>query len=289
MIDRYQITRTLRRGSRLDLIMKFTRYLVMRVDLVLFCLKSRWLRDLPRPVFLVIGAQKSGTTWLHEVLKQSNRVQLPQSKELHFFDRGFDWTVARYLRHFDSAMPSGEITPDYCALDRQTIRHLRAIMPHVKILLMVREPLERAWSAVRMELGLEEGRQPADIPEAEMVRCLLSARTLKRTDYARMLDNWLAVFPPEQVLVLDYGRIGNDPEQVLKEIADFLRLPPFDTAPAILRRRVFAGQPAPLPVGVRARVIETYEDLGKRAKECLGRLGLRVPWECPESNVAQSS
>jgi hypothetical protein len=93
MVDFYQIKRTWQRSSLILLLVKFSRYAVMRCDLVMFPLYRGFVKQTGKPDFLVIGAQKAGTTWLHHILSSFQDVYVPEAKELHFFDRGFDWTL----------------------------------------------------------------------------------------------------------------------------------------------------------------------------------------------------
>ncbi len=116
------------------------------------------------PTFLVIGAQKCGTTWLAEVLRQHPDVFVAAEKEIHYYDdwtrhaRGLDW----YLGHFDAAgafPAAGEATPNYLwtrasALERE-LHHvntdipakIRADFPDLRLVVCLRDPADRAVSA----------------------------------------------------------------------------------------------------------------------------------------------
>lgn len=119
--------------------------------------------------FLVIGAQKAGTSWLHSQLRRCDRLALPRDrKEVHFWDwhhrRGFDW----YVRQFDfpprrrggagaggderRPLRYGEITPCYVVLPPPTIAEIRRCFPGIKLIFVARNLVDRAWSAMVMEL-----------------------------------------------------------------------------------------------------------------------------------------
>src|SRR5258706_3186219 len=105
--------------------------------------------------FLGIGAQKAGTTWLHEALSLHPALRFPGGKEVHFWDwhraRGVDW----YRGLFGAAAPgvkNGEITPAYALLPVEAIREIREINPALRVIYTLRNPLERAWSAALMVL-----------------------------------------------------------------------------------------------------------------------------------------
>ncbi|MGH9227707.1 MAG: sulfotransferase family protein [Acidimicrobiales bacterium] len=131
-----------------------------------------------QPTFLVIGAQRSATTWLAGALAAHPDVYTPETKELHFFDmrerhrRGFDW----YLSHFEAAgtcRAVGECTPNYLwvtdelppelarqrfdpelfgpgafpDVNRDIPALVRSVLPDVRLVVILREPVERTVSA----------------------------------------------------------------------------------------------------------------------------------------------
>jgi hypothetical protein len=123
--------------------------------------------------FLGIGAQKGGTTWLHTLLQKCNDISLPkEQKEVHFWDwhhrKGFEWYMRQFGYHSQKKTSSaplhyGEITPCYVVLPEPTIAELYKCFPNVKIIFVARDLVDRAWSAMMMELrdqtmGLHAGQ-----------------------------------------------------------------------------------------------------------------------------------
>ena len=118
--------------------------------------------------FLVIGAQKAGTSWLHTLLQKCNNLSLPtEQKEVHFWDwhyrKGFDWYVRQFQHQTSSlsgsegeantnSLLSGEITPCYVVLNPATIAEIHKCFPNLKIIFVARDLVDRAWSAMIMEL-----------------------------------------------------------------------------------------------------------------------------------------
>lgn len=207
--------------------------------------------------FLCIGAQKAGTTWIYHMLQKFEKLSLPSQKELHFFDwhrkRGLGW----YSRQFDlqsSGKLLGEITPDYASLSEEKIREIRLLFPSVKIVFIARDIVDRAWSALLMELrtsalGLEAGEFPND--ENEMGR-LERDKYLKqadpdrysddyflerlkhsthslRNDYTTCLRSWLRVFPKEQLLILNFNDISSKPRELIHSVIKFIGVNSDDT------------------------------------------------------------
>lgn len=102
------------------------------------------------PKFVVIGAQRAGTTWLYECLKEHPDVFLPDTKELHFFDHHFDKGESYYRRFFPDTVKEsyeswGEITPNYYQ-EPQALERLQSVIPDCKVIFILREPVSRLIS-----------------------------------------------------------------------------------------------------------------------------------------------
>lgn len=174
-----------------------------------------------RPTYVGIGAQKCASTWLHRILKEHPTVAVPKEKEINFFsywyDHGYEW----YERHFSaagSAMAIGEISPSYfCepAVPERLVRY----MPEARILLSLREPVERALSNHRHEvraghltgenLSFERGLQN-------------NPMYIEQGLYATHLANWLRHFPREQILVVLMEDIEADAAAVCRLVYRFV-------------------------------------------------------------------
>ncbi len=169
------------------------------------------------PQFLGIGAPKAGTTWLHHNLAAHPNLYLPDRKELHFFTghqyRGVRW----YARQFSAAgdrMP-GEITPGYATLPAAEIAGIRRLLPDARLLLLVRNPVDRAWSHAVMKLARETGRAIDEVPDAEYIAHFRGEHSMQRGDYRRMISTWTSVFPSERLWVWSFDDIINNPQRLL--------------------------------------------------------------------------
>src|SRR5690606_34294189 len=105
------------------------------------------------PNFLVIGAQRAGTTLLHRILEAHPEVYVPyRRKEVHFFDLYFDRTTQWYENFFPPSEPAakykaiGEVTPDYM-FDQAAPFRIKKILPDCRFIVSLRNPVERAYSA----------------------------------------------------------------------------------------------------------------------------------------------
>jgi len=109
------------------------------------------------PNFLVIGVEKGGTTWLHAQLKKHPEIFLPQSKEIHFFNKynsnlikhdyfqlGINW-YADFFKQYKGQKVIGEVTPMYIC-DPEAPLRIQQTLPNVKLIAILRDPVRRAYS-----------------------------------------------------------------------------------------------------------------------------------------------
>lgn len=178
------------------------------------------------PDFLVIGAQKAGTTWLYANLKKHNELFLSEKKEIHYFDWNFHRSLRWYLNHFNGAGQKikGEITPAYSTLDTLRIKHIHKCNPELKIIFIVRNPIERSWShalnnyCVGMNIPYEK------LTNDDFKWHFNSYASLIRSDYAMTVKNWQEVFSKTQFHLCYYEDIKAQPEKLLNECFSFLNV-----------------------------------------------------------------
>lgn len=175
------------------------------------------------PDFVGVASARSGTTWWDELINaHPDVVRAPGvPKELHFFDRFWDGAfeetdAARYHRFFPrpSGRRAGEWTPGY-AIDYWTPPLLRRAAPEAKLLVLLRDPVER----FRSGLTLTENRLTLHrAPRAS------ANGGFQRGVYADQLLRAWAAFPREQVLVLQFEQCVRDPRGQLRRTFAFLGL-----------------------------------------------------------------
>lgn len=191
--------------------------------------------------FVIIGAQKSGTTSLHEVLKMHPEIQMPEGKENPVLQRS-DLSITQkkeMLRALftpsDEGVLKGKATPQYMS-SRVALESLREINPSVKIIAILRDPVERTFSHFRMERrragidlnfehevdrlldiqNLRIARQTEPTSEAQGDYCVAWS------EYGRQLEPYVADFGSANMLVLKTEDLKEFPEQVYKAIFEFL-------------------------------------------------------------------
>ncbi len=202
------------------------------------------------PDFLGIGAVKAGTTWLHHQLCRHPELYLPPIKPVRYFDRHRHKPLEQYAALFAPAgrRVCGEVSASYSTLDDQTLAWLRQELPHLRLILLLREPRARAWSEARMEFAHLRRRPLGSVSEQELCAFLASAPCVAYGDYPAILRAWRSAFPAEQLLVGLYEDIDQRPGELLRGVFRFLGVR--DDAPlhpGDLQQRVFAGSPWPIP------------------------------------------
>ncbi|MGE5281966.1 MAG: sulfotransferase family protein [Chloroflexota bacterium] len=219
------------------------------------------------PDFVGVGAQRAGTSWWFSLLLQHPGVDygVERKKELHYFDRFADREfgaedVARYHALFPRSgdLLRGEWTPRYM-FDFWTPRLLARAAPEARILVMLRDPVERFSSGIAHEEALH-GSQPWQ-------RKLFAGSALARSRYAEQLDRLGDHFPRSQILVLQYERCLADPLAFYGKTLEFLGLAPFELEPSQVQRPVGRlTSRSPLPAEAhRAVVTELREDVNRLA------------------------
>jgi Sulfotransferase domain len=226
--------------------------------------------------FLIIGAQKCATTALFEHLRQHPDIAMPLEKEVPFFT-GEDCSTGSWdaftRKHFGSQQDHklwGKASPQYMC-DPQVPARIHALMPGVKLVAILRDPIERTWSHFQMG----QRRETEQRNFAEVVQSLLaedareSARNLPVPDhadgyqseadfyvawseYGRSLQAFNDRFNPGQLLVLYTEELEADPEATLDRLLEFIGLPGGFRPPTLGKVIHRGGTGNRIPQSVRA-------------------------------------
>ncbi|MEM7503648.1 MAG: sulfotransferase [Pseudomonadota bacterium] len=172
------------------------------------------------PAFIGIGAQKCATTWIHANLAAHPDVFVPANKELDFFSynylRGFAW----YRQHFagTSEKVSGEISPSYL-VDPVAADRIRAFNPGTRILVALRDPIDRAFSSHVHEV--RKGLYPLANTSFE-TGLAENPMYLEQSRYGHHLQHWFESFERDQILVVFQEEIAAATERSLRNIYRFI-------------------------------------------------------------------
>lgn len=235
------------------------------------------------PDFLIIGPQRTGTTWLHQILRKHPEVLLAEPKELFFFSRLKDRDSPKfqsalldwYLDHFRDRWPRwaykqartlarfgtlyrpkirGEATASYAAMDRDLIEEVAALRPDVKVLMMVRNPVERAWSHAKKDLSRNRGREAGEITDAEWEAFFRDPYQMRCADYERNIANWRECLGAGNVFLGTFEEVQENPAALLERVTRFLGVSddPRFVDPELLRSQVNPTGRSEVPERFRA-------------------------------------
>lgn len=245
---------------------------------------KRWM-----PGFLGIGATRAGTSWVAAQLSRHPQIRMDR-KEIHFFDRKLGalgasgsardrFNQVRYLARFVGAHRGrrirGEITPAYAILEPAVIRRVAEWMPDARLIFMMRDPIERAWSQARNGFPRWRGKPLESVSRDELVSFFDSDPVRRRSDYATCLRAWFGHFPREQFFFGFLDEIRERPEDLMRDLLGFLEARVVVADAESLRKPVNAAAPVPMPDWVRDHLERAYAFDADEVSELIGRM---VPW-----------
>ncbi len=242
------------------------------------------LRDFPD--FLVVGPQRTGTTWIHENLRDHPDISWPRLKEIFFFSRlrqpddpkfqsaSLDWYLAQFrdslairalktllslraTRSLYRPKVRGEATASYAAMAPELIDEVVALNPEIRVVLMVRDPVERAWSHAKKDLVRNRGRRFEDVSEREFEEFFRDPYQLRCAQYADNIRNWSSRLGKGNLFLGKFADVSARPAALLAEICRFIGV---RSEPRYLGRAVHTAvnptPPEPVPARYRAALTE---------------------------------
>jgi hypothetical protein len=234
-----------------------------------------------RPDFVIIGTQRGGTTSLYRYLSQHPDIGSALRKEVHFFDRYYEKGMDWYLAHFPMSgeVPVvGEASP-YYLFHPDVPDRVRGVLPHAKFIVLLRNPVDRAYSHYSMNVG--KGFESLSFEDAihqerERLSCSDDPASIswqyysyiERGVYVDQLKRWMSVFPREQFLVIKSEDFYKDPERVLCQTLAYVGLEPW--GPANFRVH-HLSEYADMNPATRKRLREYFVPYNERLYAFLGR------------------
>jgi hypothetical protein len=255
------------------------------------------------PDFLIIGTQRGGTTSLYNYLIARPGVGPAMVKELHYFDKKFNKGLLWYRAHFPSsiqkysyqfthkqAFVTGEASA-YYLFHPHVPKRVSMVLPHVKLIVMLRNPVDRAYSQYNFEVDL--GRET--LPFEEALDCegerisrerekMIADEGYVSFDYSRysylargiyvdQLQTWMSLFPKEQFLILKSEDFYADPVTALDHTSKFLNLAELEPHEKKKKYKLHNYNTTPYPKmnpATRKRLIEYFEPHNARLYDLLG-------------------
>lgn len=210
----------------------------------------------PFPDFLIVGPPRTGTTWLYRNLNFHPQIYMSTPKEMIFFDRldkpndphfhsdRLEWYSSffsigrtRQMREtledlWALRIPNrkkGEATASYVIMEEPKIKEILTLNPDIKIIMAVRNPIDRAWSAVKRHLSVEEeakkhfsSKKLADISFETFADFYTSDYMWRCGQFTENITRWKRIGGPNQVLVYIFDDITQRPRELLEDIYRFL-------------------------------------------------------------------
>ena len=245
------------------------------------------------PDFVVIGAQKSGTTTFYRDLIRHPHIGRSTKKEVHFFDHNFDEGLGWYMAHFPAPEMkdglrtiTGEASPYYLAHSLAPERASK-VVPQAKLISLLRNPVDRAYS--HYQHAVRYGRDPLSFEDAieaeeermreERERILAEhgfiptipgrRSYLARGVYVDQLLEWNKFFDQDQMLALKAEDYFGDPPGSMKTVLDFLGLPEWEPEEPKVKNQ--GGYTERMKPETREKLREYFEPYNQRLYEYLGK------------------
>jgi hypothetical protein len=259
------------------------------------------------PDFVGVGVQKSGTSWVGDILAQHPQV-LIRKKELNFFvhhfHRGYRWYEDWFREKGDGI--AGEISVNYLLTPRPDFTRkefypnwnprrkilfwrknpsardeLRRRYPRVRVFAVFRNPVDRAWSHYWYWRNRKERLGKRTVPFEKMFED--DGRWIRtQGNYADLLAHWREAFP--RMGVFFYEDIRKDPARLARDVYRFVGAD--DSHEPELRNVVNKGSYNPMPGAIRKDLIEAYRDQIERLSGMTGRN--LEPWLAPAAAEAEN-
>ena len=184
------------------------------------------------PDFFLAGPQRTGSTWLHQVLSEHPELQLSSPKEIFYWNlvdkpEHFQHTtteLAWYLGHFANAggRTCGEATASYAAMTDELIENVTTLLPDLRVVITVRHPIERLWSHAKHEFAFRGLGSIENATEAQLIEFGNSPYHQRCGIYSRMIEQWSQNLRPGHLHVGLFDDIARRPLAFAQDAARFL-------------------------------------------------------------------
>ena len=188
----------------------------------------------PSPSFLAsdklkdrLNGQEAHNVLFREKLEQELSSQLKSSDEnrkwyLNYFLNTYSDKWYKSLFEQGRGKIKGEITPAYSILNKKDIEHIHTLFPNLKIILILRDPVERAWSQARFYMTRNKFNVDSNLTE---IRKFIDSDIQEtRGDYLSILENWSFIFSEENLFIGFYDEVSSEKEAFISKICKFLEI-----------------------------------------------------------------
>lgn len=241
-----------------------------------------------KPDFLVIGAEKSGTSSLYLYLVQHPQVLQATQKEIYYFTHHFDLTLDWYLAHFppipkkSEGFLTGEATPHYLYNSNNAAQKIFDLFPDIKLITILRNPLERTISDYHQSVRLGQETRCLEKVISSEIEIMSKFKNPLEADqtywssqkgylfrglYIYFLEQWMALFSKEQFLIINSEEFFANPASQMKQVFDFLGLPDHSLSEYI---QYNSGRYEPINDLARSQLTAFFEPHNQKLEKYLG-------------------
>ena len=235
---------------------------------------DRKIRDKRIPVARFFGKRDADVQWRRQVRRiPAQLLKNPSLKDLR-------WNLRYYMSSYDDAWyasvfepkngkVSGEITPAYSVQERERVAHVHSLMPDTKIIFMMRNPIERAWSQTVMSFDKVEKGSASSATEEQLFKKIGRNSTYKLSNYLRTFENWGSFYPEEQFFVGFLEDSSFLPGDLLRKIYAFLGVDP-SFEPPLTEKKIHARSAGTMPTKVAVHLARNFREEISRLEERFG-------------------
>ncbi|WP_118828617.1 sulfotransferase domain-containing protein [Salinibacter ruber] len=192
-----------------------------------------------KPTFVGIGAPRCGTTWIYKCLKEHGDIYIPKGKSVQYFNNRYNKTSKWYFKRFETSKKYkaiGEYTPGYLTCTRCPKR-LYSIMPNIKLLLSIRDPIDRAYSAYKHHV--RKGVHNLSFADA-LSKNKYRPKYINPGLYYDHIKRYLKYYDKDQISILIYEELKKSPSMFAKRIFKSLGVD-HSYKPKVVGRKVNRG------------------------------------------------
>jgi hypothetical protein len=256
------------------------------------------------PDFMIVGPLRTGTTWLHRNLSFHPQIFMSDPKEIYFFytlknpnsSRYESSDLAWYLSFFYDTPTTyfkknliafrkykelyepkmrGESSASYAILDKAIIKEIVTLNPEIKIILMIRNPIDAAWSHAKLEFLIHGGKKYSEVSDKEFEKFFHEDYVRAFGNYTTSIKNWNSFLRGDNLFVGIFDDIKKSPVNLLLRILTFLGVRSNSKYIGLTsREKVNRSESIEVPVKYKVMLKEIFKDELERLKDSFG-----LSWE----------
>ncbi len=136
-----------------------------------------------------------------------------------------EWNDNWYKNLFPKDKWSGDISPQYRGLSQMSVEKIKKMNPKTKVIIGLREPIDREWSHTKMEMVKFQGKKSIlELEPKELSDRLQDESFFERSNCTAVVDRWRKYFDDEQILIYYYDELKENPQKLYDKVCDFLGL-----------------------------------------------------------------